>query len=360
MDTDGNVIWAVANHHDPDDTETVAWSEGFTISSDLNNDVIWAGCYTDTTFFGEQKVIPLEEHAIQPFIAKLDGESGTVLWAHGHQAEDGLAWSEFSAIAVDQDNNIYAAGILDGITYIDGELYEIGPGTGIGDAILQKFDPEGNTLFVKKIGGAGEDYETMSSVDILPSGLVNCTAVLTNNFHTDIGPTPTYGATSDAIWMEMDQDGTVLEVQKFGGTGYETASAVTYDTDGNIILTSITNSNTYFFGEASIDESDPNIYNLILGKRCRSLTDLTQVETPGTGALSPNPTSGIVYLPFKSAQPLSIAVRNALGHEVETIQLDGINPGQALNLEHLPAGWYSLSVQEKERTPTSYSFIIAK
>jgi hypothetical protein len=118
------------------------------------------------------------------FIQKLDA-SGDLVWARSiGDAGDDAAIS----IALDGDGDLYATG------WFQGAEVDFGPGVGINvlentggyDAFVMKFDPSGNTIWARSIGGAS-GIDLALSVDIDAAGGVYTAGVFEGTVDLDPG-----------------------------------------------------------------------------------------------------------------------------------------------------------------------------
>lgn len=124
--------------------------------------------------------------------------------------------------------------VCSGETYSNGDGIDNNGPPGTRDAVIVKYDSEGNREWLKTFGGTGGEVFT---------GVINTHTggymAIGYSDSTDAGFT-NKGA-KDSILVQYDRDGTQLKVDGFGGTGDEEIDKATYTYDGSII----------FFGESS-------------------------------------------------------------------------------------------------------------
>ncbi|MCB0683844.1 MAG: hypothetical protein KDC32_23505, partial [Saprospiraceae bacterium] len=126
------------------------YNRGWSIVVDANNDVIVGGYYSTQIRWGATEVIPPTPYpTLQPYIAKLDGADGALIWLRpGFDTQGTVAFSGIYGLAVGPDNEIYAAGLLDGEAEFDGIV--VGPNAeGSSDALLLKYSQDGNLQWAK-------------------------------------------------------------------------------------------------------------------------------------------------------------------------------------------------------------------
>jgi hypothetical protein len=110
-------------------------------------------------------------------------------------------------------------------------------GAGNYDSWVLKLDMNGNVVWQKAYGGAGDDY-------------ANFIQQISNSGYIVAGDTNSYGAGSKDIWlMKLYYSGSIQWQKTYGGTGDDSASAVQQTLDGGYIVAGKTNS----FGAGSYD-----------------------------------------------------------------------------------------------------------
>jgi len=140
-DSSGNVLWA----------KGAGGSSGRDIANSVATDASGNACITgnffsDTCFFGSYALVDADLWHNDFFIAKYD-PSGNVLWAKRSGGTDN---DQGNGIATDAAQNIYVEGMFfsSSITF---DSYTL-TNAAVAD-FLVKYDPSGNVLWAKKIGG---------------------------------------------------------------------------------------------------------------------------------------------------------------------------------------------------------------
>jgi len=187
------------------------------------------------------------------FISKLDG-AGNFVWA-GRMG--GTSLDSAQGVTVDASGDVYTVGYF--LTTAD---FDPGPGTyyltsaGSLDAFVSKLDSEGNFVWAKRQGGAGDDRAYGVAVDA--GGDVHTVGWFEDTADFDPG-TGTYELTSagvtDAYVSLLDSAGNFVWAGRMGGEADETAWAVAVGASGNIQTVG------YFEGTADFDPS-PGVYEL--------------------------------------------------------------------------------------------------
>jgi hypothetical protein len=167
------------------------------------------------------------------FLVKFDSASH-YMWSI---ALGGNGNDEGNAVDVDADGNVWVGGYFSSIGFFGtGNLLS----QGRRDAYIAKFDPAGNLLFVKQIGGSGDEEITRLKV----SADGNCYFV--GHFTTTVSfPSPTLTSldTTDIFYGKMDNGGNVLWAKAIHGVDYQYAQDLALDVEENIYISG------FFFGD---------------------------------------------------------------------------------------------------------------
>jgi hypothetical protein len=181
------------------------------------------------------------------------------------------------AIAVDSSLNAYVTGITASVNFptTPGVVQTTNAGGG-GDVFLTKFNPAGTGVeFSVFLGGSGVDAPSAMLLD--SSGNIYITgSTLSPNFPTTSGVLqPTYGGNGDAFLAELDPSGSSLVFSTYlGGTGTDYATAMAFDSKGDVFLTGSTTSKDF-----------PTLNPLQLGNDGASDVFVTEVNPTGTALL---------------------------------------------------------------------------
>ena len=164
----------------------------------------------------------------------------------------GTLREEARSMALDSNGNIYTTGYFNGIVDFDPSdgVAELSS-SGSHDIFILKSDPNGNLIWVKRIGGSNADAAAAISID--RSGGV----VITGNFGGGGGGTVdfdpgvgvdnlTSSGDDDIFVLKLDSSGNYLWAKSMGGLERDTGVHIAVDTDGNIGATGIFNSTADF------------------------------------------------------------------------------------------------------------------
>lgn len=145
------------------------------------------------------------------------------------------------SIALDQNGNILATGHFFGPTDFD-------PGAGVAtltsngarDIFVLKLDPNGNFLWAKSMGGAGDDFGNAIATD--DNGNVYTTGEFNGTADFDPGA-GTFNLTSngnvDVFIQKLDANGTFQWATNMGGVNPDRGFGITTDATGNVYTTGL-------------------------------------------------------------------------------------------------------------------------
>ena len=122
-------------------------AKGHAVGWTPDGDVVMTGFYTGPVDFGQAAADGGGRDAV---LAKLDGATGTTVWANTY---GGASDDHFRSLAIDAAGNIFIAGDFSDTVTLDVVLTS----NGGKDALVAKFDPDGNVLWSRAYGGASND-----------------------------------------------------------------------------------------------------------------------------------------------------------------------------------------------------------
>ena len=240
LDADGNLLWAVS-------MGGIATDIGHSIITDVAGNVYTTGGFNWTVDFdpGADTHNLTSTGYYDIFIQKLD-PNGNLIWA---RSMGGTSSDYGYSITTDALGNVYTIG-----TFRDIVDFDPGAGTfnltsaGYRDIFIQKLDPNGNLLWARSIGGAG-DHEGLSiTTDAL--GNVYTTGCFYGTADFDPGGS-TYNLSSvgntDIFIQKLDPNGNLLWAKSMGGIDGDQGNSISTDALGNVYTTG------YFFLTADFD-----------------------------------------------------------------------------------------------------------
>lgn len=144
-----------------------------------------------------------------------------------------------ASIAEDGNSNVYTAGYFSSSADFDpnaGILTLTSAGTT--DVFISKTDNNGSLIWVKQIGGTGDDVATSLAIDA--SGYIYVTGYFSGTVDFDPNASVTSltsAGNNDIFILKLDASGNFIWVKKMGSTNTDRALAVSSDMSNNIYLT---------------------------------------------------------------------------------------------------------------------------
>ncbi len=368
FDSAGNLIWQR--------TWGGSSSEaGYGISVD-SSDSIYVTGYTASAGAG----------GIDLFLLKLDS-SGNMVWQH---TWGGLASDSGSAIAINGSRDVYVAGYTNSF------------GAGKDDALLLKFDSNGNLLWQKTWGGISTDQASGIALDsggnsiylagtTCSYGAGGCdapilkisvagnlvwqhtwggssddqaSALAVERFTGDIyvtGSTDSYGTAGDVILLKLSPQGSLISQNVWGGQGADSGTAVSVDASGSPVIGGyVSEASPYTLSSGNSTLGTPN-FNLS-GPSFALGTPSFSLNSPN-GAVT-TPTSSLTYAGLQDAFLLKYGVIKidcgqglscfiAANATLSTIDLAGKRLSFTLNKDPGHLGFVNVSIPRPTVPPLS-------
>lgn len=232
LDPSGNFIWAKQIGGRFIDL-------GHSITTDAYGNIYILGDFMGTADFdpsgGVFNLTSPAESNTDIFICKLNS-SGNFIWA---KQISGSNHDLGNSIKLDSIGNIYTTGSFEGTTDFDpgvNEYYLTSKGTF--DIYISKFDPSGNFIWAKQMGGTSLDYGNSIALDA--SGNVYTTGSFYGT--VDFDPSASiYNLTSegndDAFVSKLDASGNFIWARQLGGNSNDEGASISVDKFGNVYST---------------------------------------------------------------------------------------------------------------------------
>lgn len=171
------------------------------------------------------------------FIVHFDN-NGNRIWGTYY---GGQSFDRFYSLALDNNSNVCASGITYSTGMASPGAYQVNSGGGLNDALLVKFDKNGNRIWATYYGGNNEDYSLAVTCDGQNNAIIGGMTISTSNIATSGTYLPVFaGGTRDGFVAKFDQNGNRLWGTYYGGTGEEIIKGLTTDQNNNIILSGST------------------------------------------------------------------------------------------------------------------------
>jgi len=231
-DANGNYIWA---HTFENNTSDVLHS----MAIDSNGDVYITGYFGGTVDFDPSPAtanLTVSTGSLAAYLAKYDN-NGNYLWAI---MIDGSGSDRGHALFLDPAENICITGVFSDVVDFDPSptIANLTSVDADWDAYIAKYDPAGNYLWAKSIGGTGSEYLKTLYIDntgyIYVSGYFGATC--------DFDPSPavnsiTTAGGSDVYFAKYDANGNYIWAKAISSTmSYEDTYGIVADNSGNVYI----------------------------------------------------------------------------------------------------------------------------
>ncbi len=321
-DSTGQLTWAQSAGGAGED-------RGYGVAQHANGEVYLTGLFTGKAKFD---TITLNGTALlSTYVAKLS-EQGAFIWVKpgGGGAND---FARGLGLKLDNGGNVIGTGFFSGTLNMSGKSLSSKGGQYDFDAYLIKIDPNGNTLWLKDLGGDGIDQGTAVSVskegDIYVCGFFGET-------QTFAGIPVSSKGLSDVFVAKVDTGGNVIWLAEGGGEGSDYAYGITCGGNGSVNVTGAFNGNGTFGNQTLV--SDGGLDAFVMGI-ADNVTGIQAMSINGNFIIYPNPAFNSFHLElqensFKGSS--EVIVWDMLGHElkheviyksVHEVNVNGLKPG---------------------------------
>lgn len=201
-----------------DGTSQVGWG----IHAGSAGGVVVAGMFDGAMELGRERLVSAGDR--DAFVARLD-QTGRLVWVRQF---GGLDYQSAVRAAMDADGNVVVAGEFFGTSD-----FGAGPMTsaGLHDIFVAKLDPSGETLWVRQFGDPTHQYVGDMEVDGHGNSVLG--GVFEGSVDFGNGPLTSAGA-QDAYVVKLDPDGNTVWTRRIGDSASQGLSAVAVDRDGHV------------------------------------------------------------------------------------------------------------------------------
>lgn len=215
--SDGECLWASNAGSD-------GFDEGKSIIADEAGYVYITGLFEGKALFG-QMIVKGDKQNI--FVAKYN-PSGDPIWIKTGKGKEGSSGCD---IKLDKFNNCYVAGCFYNTVSIANKTII---GFGGSDILLLKFSPKGELIWGKAVGGKQNDVVNTSCLQIVGDNLF--IAGYFNDKITFGQFALTSNGGTDAVLAKFNTNGDAQWAQSIGGKGFDYATGISTDKEGSIYL----------------------------------------------------------------------------------------------------------------------------
>lgn len=222
---------------------TFAWAKsiggtnrdiGRSIAVDINGNVYTTGGFNGTADFNPAALTAADLTSAgvdDIFVSKLNID-GNYLWA---KRMGGTNYDYGNSIVVDSEGAVYTTGYFQGTADFDPDALNTVNLTSAGgyDIFISKLDSDGNFVWVKNMGGAGDDYGYEIAVDLDGNVYITGSFSGTASFNPGDDTAELVSAGGDDIFVsKFDDSGNFVWAKRMGGTGADVGNSVITDASG--------------------------------------------------------------------------------------------------------------------------------
>lgn len=229
-DTDGNFIWAKSFGGAGNDGAN-------NLQIDSQGNLYLIGHFDDLADLNPDKLKSLNlksKGEYDVFVMKLNN-LGNLIWV---KTFGGLGYDNGNSLTLDNYGNLYVTGTFYETVDFDPDTLKTSNLTSNGksDIFISKFDDMGNFIWVKSIGGKGQDQ---GSLRFGPSGSIYVYGGFEDSIDFDPDVSKTYLLTSagknDMFISKLDRNGNFLWAKSIGGSEFD-VGGISIDFLGNIYV----------------------------------------------------------------------------------------------------------------------------
>jgi hypothetical protein len=346
LDAQGNGVWGVKGGGNNDDRALCL--------SVSNNSIYWAGFCNAVASFGGVNLNPLGTLA-DIFICKLDG-NGTQWWVKRYGGNFG---QQINGMSQDPWGNPICTGNFYGTCsfgagYSITENYAMFP-AGNGDGFVTKLNAvDGTCSWVRQIKCINGDNNEVSNGAVTDpggstyvTGHFNATTVFASSSN-QTGPSLVSTNGKDAFIAKYSQTGTLLWVQKIGGSSNDQGKAVVYDANG--ICTVAGNfGGTLTLGTTAPITASPGAASVFIAKYDGLSAGVDEQVNTLKFEAHPNPADHFITVTSELTEPIElIEIYTVTGVRVLETKLDVHTNNHQIDLSELSSGMYFLQITAGE------------
>jgi Domain of unknown function (DUF4397)/Secretion system C-terminal sorting domain len=254
--------------------------EGKAIARDAAGNIYVNGYFREIVIIGDDTLRSNSNNRRDPFVAKYTA-AGVPVWAvafAGPVAQDDRG----RGISLDAAGNIYVTGEMRGDLQVGGILLDHADGTNR-NGYVAKLDNNGNVLWANMIESVGGD-DRAYGVTVGPDGNVYVAGQCGNNALFATGSTPvSTGGGVDAFIAKYDANGAFQWARTGGSSSGDRFFEIAFDEDGNAWTTGFSGIGTTInFGSTSLTSLGEE--DMILAKYGQDGSLLSVINFGGTGS----------------------------------------------------------------------------
>jgi len=202
---------------------------GYSVATDGASNVIVTGLIsTPSATFSGRTLVPTGP--VSAFIAKYDSH-GNLLFA---RLAGNMGYSEGVSVSLDPAGNILLAGVYTGYAVFGATT--LNPGAGTGAAFIAKYDLNGTPLWATQVVSTHSNGPSVNGISSDSAGNILVAGSAWGNIIFGTQTLQGRGL-NDAFVAKLSPSGQFLWAASGGTTGYDSASSVSADATGNVVVT---------------------------------------------------------------------------------------------------------------------------
>jgi hypothetical protein len=324
--------------------------KGNAIAVDASGNVYIAGMYKQTADFGS---ISLTSLGVKDMFLARYSPSGVIDWAiraggTSSSQPNNQPAAEANAIKLDQNNNIYLTGIMNGNNVIFGpgvSLSEIQQqGAFYGDFFVAKYNSAGVVDWARN-GGGNSVTDSGNALDLDAAGNVYITGSFQGNNATFNGLTVSSSGFGDVFVVRYSSAGNVSWINRLGAGNEDIGLSIIVDAGNKAYVSG------YFTGNVTVGSdtltSPVGSWQIFLARIDAGTTSINEI--PGIPfEVYPNPANDVLHVYGKDLRKLEIT--DQTGKLVYTTELNNLSTNH--DISGLVRGMYFIKVEDGNTTAT--------
>jgi hypothetical protein len=284
------------------------------------------------------------------FLVRL-GETGDFFWA---RSMGGTSLDQGYSLTADAAGNIFTTGIFNGTAEFNpsgtsNTLTSIGGA----DVFITKHDIAGKLIWVKQIGGFGNEEANTITIDASGIPAIYLSGSFFGTVDFDPSSTTTYNlnSTSDDIYVvALDTSGIFSWVQQAGGGNADYGQSLATSVYGRIYLTGWFHSDTMSFGiHPLINTVTSGFSDYYLAEMNNFISSDSDSEKLFSIAIFPNPANERFSVLFpRKEKHIRLLIQDITGKTVFESSHENVN-SFLVNTENIANGFYSVMLFNGER-----------
>lgn len=201
----------------------------FGVATSADGDVVLTGRVAGDIDFGGGLMTSAGGH--DGFVAKFD-PNGQMIWSKLFGGP-GDQWGQ--RVAIDGQGNVIVVGQMEAATTFGGSCPGVTtPGSGF-DVFVSKYDPNGNCVWAKGFGGAGE--QNVQDVAVDGQGAILVVGGSAGNVQFGENPQLVNAGGFDVFVAKLDPQGVAIWSKPLGDAGDQSAIGVATNPQGDVVVT---------------------------------------------------------------------------------------------------------------------------